>query len=61
MVTCFKCREIIGPSAPVYKASRGFVDKDGNFFEDVKVIVHIECAHDYIFNPFDALEEELLK
>jgi hypothetical protein len=31
---CDKCKELIGPSAPIYKASRGFLSGDGGFFED---------------------------
>ena len=57
MTKCKKCSKIIGPSAPVYKASRGFVDSDGSFFEDESIVVHIDCYHDYTFNPFGTLEE----
>ena len=57
MTKCAKCNEIIGPSAPVYKASRGFVDLDGNFLDDESIVVHIDCYHDYMFNPFGTLEE----
>jgi hypothetical protein len=56
MITCLKCKKIIGPSAPVYKASRGFVDSDGIFYEDEAIIIHIECFYDYTFEPFSALE-----
>ena len=51
MTTCAKCNEIIGPSAPVYKASRGFVSKDGTFYEDEGIIFHMECHHSY--EPFE--------
>ena len=54
MTTCAKCNEIIGPSAPVYKASRGFVSKDGTFYEDEGIIFHMECHHSY--EPFEELE-----
>ena len=42
MIKCPKCKELIGPSAPVYKASRGFVDEKGNFYEDEGIVVHID-------------------
>ena len=58
MTICSKCNELIGPSAPVYKASRGFIDKDGCFYEDETVIFHIECYH-YTYNPFDVIEEKI--
>ena len=57
MIQCPKCKELIGTSAPVYKAARGFVDKDGNFYEDESVIVHIDCYYEYTFNPFEVLEQ----
>ena len=59
MIKCPKCKELIGPSAPVYKASRGFIDADGVFLEDESAIVHIECSYDYTINLFDVLEEKL--
>ena len=58
MTICDKCKELIGPSAPVYKASRGFVDKDGNFYEDESVMFHMECYHSY--DPFEAVEYKLI-
>jgi len=58
MTTCEKCKELIGPSAPVYKASRGFVDKDGSFFEDESIVFHMECYHSY--DPFEAIEHKLI-
>ena len=57
MTICEKCKELIGPSAPVYKASRGFFSKDGSFYEDEVVVFHIECYHS--FDPFGVLEENL--
>jgi len=59
MIKCPKCKELIGPSAPIYKASRGFIDADGIFFEDESVVVHIECSYDYTVNPFDILETRI--
>jgi hypothetical protein len=54
---CSKCKELIGPSAPIYKASRGFLSRDGGFFEDEAVVFHTECYHSY--NPFEHIEEKL--
>jgi hypothetical protein len=58
MTICEKCKELIGPSAPVYKASRGFVSKDGSFYEDESVVFHMECYHSY--DPFEAVEHKLI-
>ena len=59
MIKCTKCKQIIGPSAPVYKASRGFVDSDGFFHEDEAVVLHIECSYGYTTNAFDILETRI--
>ena len=59
MIKCPKCKELMGPSAPVYKASRGFIDADGNFLEDESVVMHIECCNSYTINPFDILETRI--
>ena len=59
MIKCPKCKELIGPSAPVYKASRGFISADGVLHEDESVILHIECSYDYTINPFDVLEDKI--
>ena len=56
MTICSKCKKIAVSYAPVYKASRGFVDSDGQFFEDESVIIHQECYYDYTYEPFVALE-----
>jgi hypothetical protein len=55
---CDKCKELIGPSAPIYKASRGFLSGDGGFFEDETVVFHTECYHSY--DPFDHVEQKIL-
>ena len=57
MIKCPVCKELIGPSAPTYKCSRGFVDKSGYFLEDASVIFHQEC-YDSI-EPYGLLEEDL--
>ena len=59
MIKCPKCKEIIGPSAPAYKASRGFIDSDGIFHEDEAVIAHMDCSYDYTLDLFNVLEERL--
>tara|TARA_R100000734_G_scaffold18773_1_gene16499 strand:+ start:1772 stop:1954 length:183 start_codon:yes stop_codon:yes gene_type:complete len=58
MILCDKCKELIGTSAPVYKASRGFISEDGSFFEDESVVFHAECYHSY--NPFEAIERKII-
>ena len=57
MKKCSKCKEIIGPSAPAYKASRGFVGENGTFHNDEYVVVHIECYYHYTYDPFQQIEE----
>ena len=46
MIKCKKCGELIGHSAPIYKASRGFLGEDGTFHEDESVIIHMDCYYD---------------
>ena len=58
MTRCAKCKELIGGSAPAYKASRGFVDGDGIFYDDVVAIVHMECLS-HTFNPFEYIESKI--
>ena len=58
MTICSKCKELIGPSAPIYKASRGFLSEDGSFFEDESVVFHKECYHSY--DPYEAIEDSLV-
>jgi hypothetical protein len=57
MIKCPVCKELIGPNAPVYKVSRGFVDVEGVFYEDIGVIFHQECADS--IEPYSTLEEDL--
>lgn len=57
MTTCSKCKELIGPSAPVYKASRGFLDKDGIFHDDESVIIHMDCYYYHDYDPFYTIED----
>tara|TARA_R100001530_G_scaffold4848_1_gene6310 strand:+ start:268 stop:450 length:183 start_codon:yes stop_codon:yes gene_type:complete len=57
MIACRKCKEIIGHSAPIYKASRGFLGQDGTFHEDESVVFHMDCY--FSFDPFEAIEETI--
>ena len=59
MIKCPVCKELISQSSSAYKASIGFVDKDGIFHDDEAVIVHIDCMFDYTFEPFSELEERI--
>ena len=59
MIKCSKCNELIGPTTPCYKASRGFADKDGVFYEDESVIMHMECYHHYTYDPFNDIETKI--
>mgnify|MGYP003118043266 FL=1 len=59
MIKCEKCGELIGHSAPIYKASRGFLGEDGNFHEDESVVIHMECYYDFTYDPFTAIENNI--
>jgi hypothetical protein len=59
MITCPACKQLISHSSLSFKTSAGFLNPDGSFQEDVKVIIHSECAHNYLYNPFTKLEEKL--
>ena len=59
MIKCPRCKELIGPSAPVYKASRGFVDGKGNFYDDEGIVMHIDCYYDFTYDPFEAVEQRI--
>jgi len=59
MIKCPACDELITPNCNVYQASSGFVNVDGGFFVDSSVIIHQSCYYDYLFNPFEKLEENL--
>tara|TARA_R100000781_G_scaffold98784_1_gene62371 strand:+ start:255 stop:437 length:183 start_codon:yes stop_codon:yes gene_type:complete len=58
MIKCPVCGELISPSAPVYRVSRGFLDADGIMYEDSEVIFHQECADS--IEPYVILEEDVL-
>jgi|TARA_R110000824_G_scaffold38267_9_gene117073 hypothetical protein len=58
MTKCAKCKELIGGSAPAYKASRGFIDIDGIFHDDEGVVIHMECLS-HTFNPFQYIENKI--
>ena len=59
MVKCKVCEELIGPTAVSYKASSGFLDKDGVFHEDITIFLHRECHNDYVYSPFAAIEKSM--
>ena len=59
MKKCPACKELISHSALSYKVSAGFQNEDGSFHEDIELVVHQECSHDYTFNPFIILEKRL--
>ncbi len=59
MIKCPRCKDLIGPSAPVYKAARGFIDKEGNFYEDESVVIHMDCYYEFIYDPFEAIEQNM--
>ena len=40
MTKCPACSELITPNCTVFKASIGFIDLDGNFFEDKCIVIH---------------------
>ncbi len=61
MTKCKACKELISPSSVSYKASSGFLDTDGVFHEDEVVLIHVECRSNYLFSPFDKLEEMIKK
>ena len=42
-----------------YKISTGFLDVDGNFNEDARIIIHPECSH--LINPFHKIEQILIE
>ena len=58
MIKCPCCDELITPNCIVYKASVGFTDIDGSYYEDKCVIIHQECHYNYLYNPFEKLEED---
>tara|TARA_R110002020_G_scaffold90061_2_gene219549 strand:+ start:1034 stop:1219 length:186 start_codon:yes stop_codon:yes gene_type:complete len=58
MIKCSQCGKIIGLSAPVYKASRGFLGEDGTFHEDESVVIHMEC-YNHVYDPFYAIENAI--
>ena len=59
MTRCPVCKDLISPNAVSLKASCGFIDEDGEFHDDVKIVFHRDCWHNYLFNPFEQLELEL--
>ena len=52
MIKCKVCKDLIGPSSPVYKVSRGFI-QDEVLIEDASLIIHKDC---YSYNVGDIAE-----
>jgi hypothetical protein len=42
-----------------YKASAGFLDEDGIFHEDVKIIIHVGCHQQYTYDLFVKIEQDM--
>jgi len=59
MTKCPVCKELVSSSSVSYKASSGFLDSDGVFHEQDSVIIHRECYYNYLYSPFEILEEKL--
>jgi len=59
MTKCPVCKDLISPNAVALKASLGFLDVDGEFHDDIVIVFHKECYHDYLFNPFEQIEIDL--
>ena len=59
MTKCPVCDNLIAPSSVSYKAASGFLDSDGVFHEQDYVIIHSECHYNYLYNPFEKLEENI--
>ena len=57
MPKCACCGELIGITTMSYKISSGFVESDGNFNEDAKILIHPECSH--LIEPFHLIEKIL--
>ena len=58
MVKCPVCKDLISVNAVALKASCGFVDEDGDFHDDVSTVFHKDCYYNYLFNPFEQIEDE---
>tara|TARA_R110002167_G_scaffold85444_1_gene231707 strand:+ start:324 stop:506 length:183 start_codon:yes stop_codon:yes gene_type:complete len=46
MDICDKCDEDISTLEPCFKLSYGFSNEDESFFEDMYMILHMECLKD---------------
>jgi hypothetical protein len=60
MTKCPVCKDLISPNAIALKASCGFVDTEGIFHDDVVIVFHKDCYHNYLFNPFEQIEINLI-
>ena len=59
MIKCPICEKLVGTSSVAYKASSGFLDEDGIFHDDIFIIIHKECKDNYLYGPFEKIEEEI--
>ena len=59
MINCPVCKKPITSSTLSYKASAGFLDEDGVFHEDVKIILHVGCHQQYTYDPFIKIEQDM--
>jgi hypothetical protein len=59
MKKCPVCQDLISPNAVSLKASCGFVDDNGDFYETEFIVFHKDCYHNYLFNPFEQLEIDI--
>ena len=46
MDICDKCDKEINTMEPCFKVSYGFTNEDKSFFEDIHLILHLECLND---------------
>jgi len=46
MDICDKCEKDISTLEPCFKVSYGFTNEDESFFEDIYLILHLECLKD---------------
>ena len=46
MDICDKCEKEISTLEPCFKVSYGFSNEDESFFEDIYLILHLECLND---------------
>ena len=55
MIKCRVCKDLIGPSSPIYKISRGFI-QDEILIEDASIIIHLDCYNYSVGDIAEVLE-----